>query len=271
MELIKVREAVAFLQAKGFAAPEVGIVLGTGLGSLSSHIEILTQIKYEQIPHFPIATVEFHKGSLIYGKLEGKTVVVMSGRFHYYEGYSLREVVFPIRVMKYLGISKLLISNAAGNMNLNWHKGQLMLIQDHINLIPGSPLRGKEANSFGSVFTDLSQPYDPFMNNLLKESAVVENIPLNRGVYAAVSGPHLETPSEYRYLRTIGADVVGMSTVPEVIAANQLGLPVSAVSVLTDDCDPDNLSPVDIQDILKTAGQAETLLVTLFKGVVRKL
>lgn len=269
--LEKVKEAVSFLQKEGFEAPQVGIILGTGLGALTQKIDIIREISYDDIPNFPIATVEFHHGKLIYGRLEGKIVIAMSGRFHYYEGYSLQEVVFPVRVMKFLGIKKLLISNAGGNMNLRWKKGQLMLIEDHINLQPGSPLRGKDAAAFGPIFTDLSRPYDPEMNATMHAIARKESIPLNEGVYVAVSGPNLETRAEYRFLRNAGADVVGMSTVPEVIAANQMGLPVSAVSVLTDDCDPDNLHPVDINDIIKTAGEAEEYLVKLFKEVVRNL
>ncbi|MEQ8472300.1 MAG: purine-nucleoside phosphorylase [Marinoscillum sp.] len=266
-----VNETVNFLKKKGYTSPELGIILGTGLGALTDHIEIIEEISYDEIPNFPIATVEFHKGKLIYGNLEGKRIIAMSGRFHYYEGYSMQEVVFPVRVMKFLGIKKLLISNASGNMNLEWKKGELMLIDDHINLQPDNPLRGTEAAEFGPIFTDMSQPYDPDMNAIMERIAKSENIPLNKGVYVAVSGPNLETRAEYRFLRNIGADVVGMSTVPEVIAANQMGLPVSAVSVLTDDCDPDNLQAVDINDIIKTAGTAEKHLVALFKEVIKSL
>lgn len=266
-----VKYTVAFLQKKGMDAPELGIILGTGLGALANHIETIHEISYEDIPNFPVSTVEFHKGKLIYGKLEGKTVIAMSGRFHYYEGYSMHEVVFPVRVMKFLGIKKLLISNAAGCMNLNWNKGELMLLDDHINLQPANPLRGKETSEFGQIFTDMSRPYDVTMNEIMEKVAITEQIPLNKGVYVAVSGPNLETRAEYRFLRNIGADVVGMSTVPEVIAANQLELPVSAVSVLTDECDPDNLEPANIQDIIDTAAKAEKHLVTLFKEVIKAL
>ncbi|MFY0607772.1 MAG: purine-nucleoside phosphorylase [Cyclobacteriaceae bacterium] len=267
----QVEKTASFLQEKGFDSPQIGIILGTGLGALTNHIKVMVEVPYEEIPNFPIATVEFHKGKLIYGRLEGKTVIAMSGRFHYYEGYSMSEVVFPVRVMKALGIEKLLVSNAAGCMNLAWKKGDLMLIDDHINLQPDNPLRGKEAASFGQIFTDMSQPYDTQMNQQLELVAEENNIPLHKGVYVAVSGPSLETRAEYRFLRNIGADVVGMSTVPEIIAANQLGLPVSAVSVLTDDCDPDNLHPVDIGDIIATAGKAEKYLVTLFRELIKNL
>ncbi len=269
--LDKVNESVNFLKSKGFTAPETGIILGTGLGELVHHIDIIETISYEEIPHFPISTVEFHQGQLVYGRLEGKLVVAMKGRFHFYEGYSMAEVVFPVRVMNKLGIKKLLISNAGGSMNLNWEKGQLMLLDDHINLQPDNPLRGNGAAEFGSIFTDLSRPYDPGMNAIFKKIAKEKKIILNEGVYVAVAGPNLETRAEYRFLRNIGADVVGMSTVPEVIAANQLGLPVSAISVITDDCDPDNLQPVDIEEIIAIAKEAEQDLVELFKGVIREL
>ncbi|MEM6644394.1 MAG: purine-nucleoside phosphorylase [Bacteroidota bacterium] len=261
----KVSEASSFLEKRGFEAPEVGIILGTGLGALVQEIEIEAELVYSNIPHFPIATVEFHKGKLIYGKLAGKKVIAMQGRFHYYEGHTMAQVVFPVRVMKSLGIQKLLISNAAGCMNLNWKKGELMLADDHINLQPENPLRGHEAAAFGQIFTDMSQPYSPVINEQLMQIANDKHIALHKGVYVSVAGPNLETRAEYRYLKMIGADVVGMSSVPEVIAANQMGLPVAAVSVLTDECDPDNLEPVNIEDIINTAKKAEKDLVTLFK------
>lgn len=264
----KVGAAVKFLKEKGFEKPEVGIILGTGLGALAEDIEVEKEFVYANIPHFPIATVEFHKGKLLYGNLGGKKVVAMQGRFHFYEGHSMQQVVFPVRVMKELGIKKMIISNAGGCMNLEWNKGELMLIEDHINLQPDNPLRGYEASAFGQVFTDMSQPYDLQMNDTLLEIAKKENIKLNKGVYVSVVGPSLETKAEYRFLRMIGADVVGMSTVPEVIAANQMGLPVSAISVLTDYCDPDNLEPIDIDDIIQTAKTAEKDMVVLIKKLL---
>lgn len=267
-EKAKVSEVVDFLRNKGFESPEIGIILGTGLGGLVEHMEVIHTIDYEDIPYFPVATVEFHHGKLIYGKLEEKTIIAMQGRFHYYEGYSLQEVVFPVRVMKYLGIEKLLISNAGGCMNLKWKKGELMLIKDHIDLLPDSPLRGRDASDFGQVFVDMSEPYDTLMNLKLEQIAKEHQIPLRQGVYVAVAGPNLETKAEYRYLRQIGADVVGMSTIPEVIAANQLELPVVAISVMTDDCDPENLHPIDINDIITTAKEAEKDLIVLFKELI---
>lgn len=266
--LKKVKKSSGFLRDRGFHDPEIGIILGTGLGGLVEHIEVIESIPYEDIPDFPIATVESHHGKLIYGKLQGKTVVAMQGRFHFYEGYSMAEVVFPVRVMHELGIKKLLISNAGGSMNPSWRKGQLMLLDDHINLQPDNPLRGNGAAEFGSIFTDMSRPYDAAMNKLFKKVAEEKQITLNEGVYVAVAGPNLETRAEYRFLRNIGADVVGMSTVPEVIAANQLGLPVSAISVITDECDPDNLHPIDIAEIIAIAKAAEKDLIELFKRVV---
>lgn len=267
----EVNEAVEYLKKQGFEKVDVGIILGTGLGALAEEIEVIKQIAYGNIPNFPLATVEFHKGKLLYGKLEGKNVVAMEGRFHYYEGHSMADVVLPVRVMKKLGIEHLLISNAAGCMNLDWKKGEMMLIDDHINLQPDNPLIGRDAAAFGPIFTDMSQPYDQEMNKILEEIAEKENITLRKGVYVSVAGPSLETRAEYRYLRLIGADCVGMSTVPEVIAANQLNLPVSAISVLTDDCDPDNLKAIDIQDIIVTAKKAEKDLVRLFRGLISKM
>ncbi|MEP4534927.1 MAG: purine-nucleoside phosphorylase [Cyclobacteriaceae bacterium] len=267
--LKKVEQATEYLKQEGFEAAETGIILGTGLGGLIDQIDIIKSVAYTEIPHFPVSTVEFHKGKLIYGKLEGKTIIAMQGRFHYYEGYSMAEVVMPVRVMHRLGIKQLLISNAAGSMNLNWKKGELMLIEDHINLQPDSPLRGNDAASFGPIFTDMSQPYDTGMNDDLTLAASQLNITLNKGVYVSVAGPNLETKAEYRFLRNAGADAVGMSTVPEVIAANQLGLPTAAISVLTDDCDPDNLKPVDINDIIQTATVAEKDLIAIIKAYLK--
>jgi len=265
----KVSEAVKFLKERGFESPEYGIILGTGLGALTEEIEIEQELVYSNIPHFPIATVEFHRGKLIYGSLEGKKVVAMQGRFHYYEGHSMAQVIFPVRVLKELGIKKLIVSNAAGCMNMDWKKGELMLADDHINLQPENPLRGHEAAAFGQIFTDMSQPYDPEMNGALKKIAEKHGISLHEGVYVSVSGPNLETRAEYRFLRMIGADVVGMSTVPEVIAANQMSLPVSAISVLTDECDPDNLKPVNIEEIIAIAKEAEKDLVVLLKELMK--
>ncbi len=265
----QIEETVNYLKNKGFNQPEYGIILGTGLGQLLDKIDIQKEVSYNHIPNFPTATVEFHTGKLIYGILEGKRVMVMQGRFHLYEGYSLQDVTFPVRIMKGLGIHKLLVSNAAGAINLNFKKGELMLIDDHINLQGGSPLAFKGVEKLGERFTDMSAPYDKAMNAQLETIAASHSITLHKGVYASVVGPQLETRAEYRYIKLIGADAVGMSTVPEIIVANHLGLPVVAVSVLTDECDPDHLEPVNIQDIIAQAGKAEPHMITLFTELIK--
>ena len=264
-------ESVAHLKAKGFDAPEIGIVLGTGLGKLVAEIEEPVEAHYNHIPYFPLATVEFHTGKLIYGTIEGKKVVVMQGRFHLYEGYDFSDVTYPIRVMKQLGITQLFVSNAAGAINLNYKKGDIMLIEDHINLQGGSPLAFKNVSEFGDRFVDMMEPYDVGMRQKIERIAKRESISLQKGVYVAVVGPQLETKAEYRMLKIIGADAVGMSTVPEVIVANHLRLPVVAVSVLTDECDPDNLQPVNIQEIIEIAGKTEPKMIRLFKELLKEI
>jgi len=269
--LDKIKETTGFLQNKGISSPETGIILGTGLGKLVDEIDIIISIDYQDIPNFPVSTVEFHKGKLIYGKLSGKNVLAMQGRFHFYEGYSLQEITFPVRVMKALGIKYLLISNAGGAMNPEYTKGSIMLLDDHINLLGTSPLVGPNHNNLGPRFPDMSRPYSATLNNKLERIAEEENITLHKGVYVVVSGPNLETRAEYRFLRRIGADVVGMSTVPEVIVANHAGLPCAAVSVLTDECNPDNLQPINIDDIIQTATRAEVDLIVLFKRLIEEI
>jgi purine-nucleoside phosphorylase len=262
---------VAFLQNKGFQNPQIGIVLGTGLGQLVNHLKIEVEVNYTDIPNFPVSTVEFHSGKLLFGTLEGKKVMIMQGRFHLYEGYSLQEITFPVRVMKQLGIENLLVSNAAGAINLTYKKGDLMLLDDHINLQGGSPLAFKNVSDFGERFTDMCAPYDLHLNEKMLAIAKENKIVLHKGVYAAVVGPQLESRAEYRYLKIIGADAVGMSTVPEVIVANHLKLPVIAVSVLTDECDPDDLKPVNIPEIIAVAGEAEPKMIALFKALIHQL
>jgi len=266
-----IEQTTSYLQQRGFENPEIGIILGTGLGKLLDEMEIIHEVSYNHIPHFPTATVEFHKGKLIYGIIEGKKAVVMQGRFHYYEGYSLKDVTFPVRIMHQLGVKKLLVSNASGAINTNFKKGELMLIDDHINLLGDSPLAFKGVSKYGERFVDMSQPYDQEMGEILKKTAKENNINLHEGVYASVVGPQLETRAEYRYLKIIGADAVGMSTVPEIIVANHLKLPVVAVSVLTDECDPDHLKPVDIEEIMAMAAKAEPQMITLFKELIKSL
>ena len=267
----ELQESTDFLKKKGFLAPEIGIVLGTGLGKLVDEIENPIVAHYNQIPFFPLATVEFHTGRLVFGTIEGKKVVVMEGRFHLYEGYDLMDVTYPIRVMHQLGIKNLFISNAAGGINLDFKKGNLMLIEDHINLQGGSPLAFKNVAEFGDRFVDMLEPYDSKMREQLKEIAKEENIDLKTGIYASVVGPQLETKAEYRMLKILGADAVGMSTVPEVIVANHLRLPIVAVSVLTDECDPDNLQAVNIKEIIAIAGKAEPKMIQLFKKLIQQL
>lgn len=270
--LKKIDEACEFLRKRGVVNPEVGVILGTGLGHLFvEEIKNPIVIHYNSIPHFPISTVEFHKGQLIYGDVKGKKVLAMQGRFHYYEGYSMQQITLPVRVMKFLGVKNLLISNAAGNMNLKWKKGELMLIDDHINLQPDNPLRGENFEVLGPRFPDMSQPYDKRLNELLIKIAKKEKIKLNEGVFVAVMGPNLETRAEYRFLRKIGADAVGMSTVPEALVANHMGLPCCAISVLTDDCDPDHLKPAKIDEIIKIAGKAEIKLTQLYTKLIAKI
>ncbi|MDO7170823.1 purine-nucleoside phosphorylase [Mariniflexile sp. AS56] len=266
-----IEETVSYLQSKGFNNPEVGIILGTGLGQLINEIEVLKEVSYNHIPNFPTATVEFHKGKLIYGILEGKNVIVMQGRFHLYEGYSLQDVTYPVRIMEKLGIKTLLVSNASGAINLNYKKGELMLIDDHINLQGGSPLAFKGVEQLGERFADMSVPYNAEINTKFKNIAKTHNITLHEGVYASVVGPQLETRAEYRMLKILGADAVGMSTVPEIIVANHLKLNVAAVSVLTDECDPSNLKPVDISEIIAMAEKAEPDMITLFKELLKTL
>jgi purine-nucleoside phosphorylase len=266
-----ISQATSFLKGIGIIQPEIGIVLGTGLGKLVNYISIEKEVSYDEIPGFVKSTVESHHGRLIYGSLNGKKILAMHGRFHYYEGYSMQQITFPVRVMKNLGVKFLLLSNAAGAVNLDFKKGSLMLITDHINLLPDNPLRGPNLNAFGPRFPDMSMPYSNLLNQYLRQCAAEENIKLNEGIYVAVSGPNLETRAEYRYLRNIGADAVGMSTVPEVIVANHMDLPCAALSVLTDECDPDNLKPVSLAEILRVAGLAEEQLIRLFSRLIGRI
>lgn len=264
-------ESVAWLKARGIGEPEVGIVLGTGLHELANHIEVEKEFTYNVIPNFPIATVEYHFGRLIYGTLAGKKVLACQGRFHHYEGYDMHQVVMPVRVMKLMGAKYVLLSNAAGSLNRAFSKGNLLMIDDHINLQPQNPLFGPNLDDLGPRFPDMSRPYSPKLNRLLREIAAEKGIVLHEGVYASVPGPNLETRAEYRYLRMIGADAVGMSTVPEVIACNHMTLPCCCISVLTDECDPDNLQPVSIEDIIATARRSEGKLSELYCELVARL
>jgi purine-nucleoside phosphorylase len=267
----RIAESVASIRERTAAAPGVGIILGTGLGGLAERIAVETAIPYAEIPHFPLSTVESHTGRLLFGTLGGKPVVAMQGRFHRYEGYTLQQVTFPVRVMRALGVETLVVSNACGGMNPLWAPGELMLMADHINLLGESPLTGPNDDALGPRFPDMSQPYDLGLQHLAREVALDGRIPLRSGVYVAVPGPNLETRAEYRMLRAMGADVVGMSTIPEVIVARHGGMRVLGISIITDACLPDALEEADIATIIATAGRAEPNLTKLVEGVVSRM
>jgi purine-nucleoside phosphorylase len=267
----KIEEAGKLLREKTSIKPEIGIILGTGLGALADDIEKESAISYDQIPHFPISTVESHAGRLIFGTVGNKPVMAMQGRFHYYEGYSMKQITFPVRVMKYLGAQTLLVSNACGGMNPLFTAGDIMIITDHINLFGDNPLIGVNDDALGPRFPDMSEPYTKELIDLAEQIALEEKIKIQKGVYVGLSGPTLETRAEYRFLRDLGADVVGMSTIPEVIAAVHSSMRVLGLSVVTDICLPDALKPVDIQEILKVAAEAEPKLTLLMKRVIERI
>jgi purine-nucleoside phosphorylase len=251
--------------------PEVGLILGTGLGGLAREIAVEAEVPYAEIPGFPLSTVESHAGHLLLGLLAGRPVVAMQGRFHRYEGYDLQQVTFPVRVMHALGARTLIVSNACGGMNPLWAPGDLVLLSDHINLLGDNPLVGPNDERLGPRFPDMSAPYDPELRVLARAAALELGIALREGVYAAVPGPNLETRAEYRMLRSIGADVVGMSTVPEVIVANHQGMRTVGISIITDQCLPDALEPADIGRIIETAGRAEPALTRLVTTITERL
>lgn len=263
--------AVDALRARTALEPEVAIILGTGLGALAEDIDVEAAVSYEEIPHFPVSTVETHTGRLLFGRLAGRRVVAMQGRFHRYEGYTLQQVTFPIRVMHLLGSPVLIVSNACGGMHPLWAPGDLVLLDDHINLLGDNPLIGPNLDTFGPRFPDMSEPYDRQLQAVTERVALELGVPLRRGVYVAVAGPNLETRAEYRMLRAAGADVVGMSTVPEVIVARHMGMRVLGLSIITDQCLPDALEPTDIQTIIRTASEAEPKLTALIEGVLPEL
>lgn len=267
----KIAAASTYLLSLGFTNAKAAIVLGTGLSAILKKVNIEKSIAYNDIPHFVTSTVEFHKGQLILGSIGNNRVIIMQGRFHYYEGYSMQEITFPVRVLSFLGIKLLLLSNAAGGMNEKFKKGDLVLIDDHINMLPENPLRGLNDPFFGNRFVDMSCPYDKTIAKKLKKRAGSLKIKLKKGVYVSVAGPNLETRAEYRYLRAAGADMVGMSTVPEVIVANHLNMKCAAISVITDECDPENLKPVNIEDIINTAGKADEKLSCLFESFLTSI
>lgn len=265
-------EALDFIkrQYKG-EAPEIGIILGTGLGALADQIIQEKVIPYNFIPHFPIATVESHFGRLIFGTLGDKHVVAMQGRMHYYEGYTMEEITFPLRVLKLLGIHTLFLSGSSRGVNPDFQMGDLVVLNDHINLQTDSPLRGSNLNNFGPRFPDMSKPYDPKLVKRAMELASSKGYPMRKGIYTAVTGPNLETPAGYRHIQVIGGDIVGMSTVPEVIVARHMGLCVCAISVVTDKCDPENLKPFIHDEAIEVASQAEPQLADIISTLIREL
>ena len=269
--LESVEHAASAVRARFTRRPDVGIILGTGLGRLGAEIDIASTIDYHDIPGFPLSTVESHAGRLLCGRLGGKTVVAMQGRFHRYEGFSLQQVSFPVRVLKALGAETLVVSNACGGLNPLWAAGDLMLIADHINLLGDSPLIGPNDDRLGPRFPDLSAAYDPALRDVARAVAASRGIRLREGVYVAVAGPNLETRAEYRFLRGIGADAVGMSTVPEVLVAVHAGMRVLGISIITDMCLPDALEPATLERIIAVANRAEPGLTELVRGVLERL
>ncbi|MCF8259147.1 MAG: purine-nucleoside phosphorylase [Melioribacteraceae bacterium] len=267
----KIDDAVKKIRSYTTDNFEIGIILGTGLGGLVKDIEIKHEINYDELPHFPLSTVESHKGKLILGQLGGKNVVAMQGRFHFYEGYSMQQITFPVRVMKYLGVKTLLVSNACGGMNPQFGRGDIMIMQDHINLLGDNPLIGKNYDELGPRFPDMSEPYSNELIKLAEKVAIENKVKVQKGVYVAVPGPNLETRAEYRFLRAIGADVVGMSTVPENIVANHMGMKVLGFSIVTDECFPDALKPVNVEEIIQTAMETEPKMTLIMREVVKQL
>jgi purine-nucleoside phosphorylase len=267
----QINETLEVIRKKTQENYPIGIILGTGLGGLVKEIKIEHEIDYDKLPHFPLSTVESHNGKLIFGKIGNKNVVAMQGRFHYYEGYSMKQITYPVRVMKFLGVETLLVSNACGGMNPVYRKGDLMLMSDHINLLGDNPLIGKNEDELGPRFPDMSEAYNLELIKLAEEVALENKIKVHKGVYIAVPGPNLETKAEYRFLRATGADVVGMSTIPENIVANHMGMKVLGISIITDECFPDSLKPVNVEEIIATAMEAEPKMTLIMKKVIEKL
>lgn len=269
--LEKINQTASYIRKQTNFQPEFGIVLGSGLGGLVNEISVQVALEYASIPNFPLSTVKGHSGKLIFGKLGGKNVIALQGRFHFYEGYSMQEVTFPIRVMKALGIQRLILSNASGGMNPAYQIGDIVIINDHINLMPSNPLIGKNYDELGPRFPDMSEPYDKGMIDLAKKIADKKKFRSHTGVYAGVPGPCFETPAEYRYIRTIGADIVGMSTVPEVIAARHENVPCFAISIVTDLGGFDEVQKVSHEEVLKVATAAEGKMTAIIKELITEL
>ena len=265
-----ITETVSYIKSIINLQPEIGIILGTGLGGMVNEIEINTVLNYEDIPNFPVSTVESHHGKLIFGKMNGKRIVAMQGRFHYYEGYSPQEVTFPVRVMKFLGISHLFVSNASGGVNPDFEIGDLMILDDHINLIP-NPLIGPHDNAFGDRFPDMSETYDLTLIDRAFEIGRQHKLPVRKGCYVGVTGPTLETPKEYQYFRIIGGDTVGMSTVPEIIVAHQMGITCFAISIITDLGVPGKIVKVSLEDVTSVAAKAEPQMTLIMKELISSI
>ena len=269
--LEKIKATANYIKERIQANPEIGIILGTGLGGLVKEIEIIASIPYNEIPGFPVSTVDGHAGRLIYGKLGEREVLAMQGRFHYYEGYNMKEVTFPVRVMKYLGVTHLFVSNASGGLNPDWRVGEIVIINDHINHFPEHPLRGKNENELGSRFPDMSKCYDQRLRNKAKLIALEHNIDVKEGVYVGVSGPTFETPAEYKLFRIFGADIVGMSTVPEVIVAVHMGMKVFGISIVTDSGVPGEIVEVSHEEVQLVATKAEPKMTLIMKELIRNI
>lgn len=271
-ELIKkIKETLSVIHRHTKDEYPIGIILGTGLGGLVKEINVQHRIDYGDLPHFPLSTVESHHGNLIFGSIAEKKVVAMQGRFHYYEGYTMQQISYPVRVMKFLGVKTLLVSNACGGMNPSYRKGDVMLMADHINLLGDNPLIGPNEDELGPRFPDMSEPYNLDLIHLAEKVAKENNIKVQKGVYVAVPGPNLETKAEYKFLREIGADVVGMSTIPENIVANHMGMKVLGISIVTDECFPETLKPVNVEEIIAAAMAAEPKMTLIMKEVIKHL
>jgi purine-nucleoside phosphorylase len=267
----KINETLNVIKEKTKDEYPVGIILGTGLGGLVKDINIELEIDYSDLPHFPLSTVESHKGKLIFGNIFNKKVVAMQGRFHFYEGYTMQQITYPVRVMKFLGVKTLLVSNACGGMNPVFSRGDVMLMVDHINLLGDNPLIGKNEDELGPRFPDMSEPYDHELLKIAEDVALDNKIKVQKGVYVAVPGPNLETKAEYRFLRATGADVVGMSTIPENIVANHMGMKVLGISIITDECFPDSLKPANVEEIIATAMATEPKMTLIMKEVIKRI
>ncbi len=267
----KIMEAVNFIKNKTDFTPDIGIMLGTGLGNFAESVEKVIEIPYKEIPYFPVSTVISHKGTLVFAKLYGLNIIIFEGRFHRYEGYSMQEIAFPIRVLRFLGAKYLILTNAVGGLNPSYKPGDIVIIKDHINLMGDNPLIGPNDEKIGPRFPDMSNAYDKELRKIAKEVALENKLYIHEGVFAAMTGPNLETAAEYRFLRTIGADTIGMSTVPEVITAVHCGLKTIGISVVTDACFPDTLQPVNVEKIIAVANSAEPKLAMLIKGIVKKI